>query len=152
LGVNDTQFCLTSGTGVQLAVSLLLSLASVLPEQVLSKEFYIRLGGQIVAVESYLYVSDGKGAADVSGSTSCCIVAAADFAPRSRRLCRAWDAGSLYGTTRTGGATGFGVVYQLDAAGRETVLYNFTGGADGGEPTTGVIRDSAGNLYGTTAN
>ena len=30
-----------------------------------------------------------------------------------------------------------------------TVLYNFTGGADGGFPNAGVIRDSAGNLYGT---
>jgi len=32
------------------------------------------------------------------------------------------------------------------------VLYSFTGGADGGYPTAGVIRDSAGNLYGTTSN
>ncbi len=31
-----------------------------------------------------------------------------------------------------------------------TVLYTFTGGTDGGEPYAGVIRDRAGNLYGTT--
>ena len=42
------------------------------------------------------------------------------------------------------------MVYKLDPAGHETVLYNFTGGADGGDPAGGVIRDSAGNLYGTT--
>ena len=30
------------------------------------------------------------------------------------------------------------------------MLYSFTGGADGGYPKSGVIRDSAGNLYGTT--
>ena len=30
------------------------------------------------------------------------------------------------------------------------MLYSFTGGADGGRPYGGVIRDSAGNLYGTT--
>ena len=30
------------------------------------------------------------------------------------------------------------------------VLHNFTGGADGGTPYAGVIRDSAGSLYGTT--
>ena len=30
------------------------------------------------------------------------------------------------------------------------VIYNFTGGADGAVPTTGLAIDSAGNLYGTT--
>jgi len=30
------------------------------------------------------------------------------------------------------------------------VLYNFTGGADGGQPYAGVIRDPAGSFYGTT--
>src|ERR1019366_5123533 len=59
-------------------------------------------------------------------------------------------AGNLYGTTVNGGAAGWGVVFKLDTAGRQTVLYNFTGGADGGNPSGGVIRDSAGNLYGTT--
>src|SRR5271169_6202502 len=29
------------------------------------------------------------------------------------------------------------------------VLYNFTGGQDGGHPSAGVSRDAAGNLYGT---
>src|ERR1022692_1881474 len=59
------------------------------------------------------------------------------------------SAGNLYGTTNHGGAANAGVVYKVDTAGRQTVLYRFTGGADGGGPTTGVIRDSAGNLYGT---
>jgi uncharacterized repeat protein (TIGR03803 family) len=58
---------------------------------------------------------------------------------------------NLYGTTTSGGARGFGVVYKLDPSGHETVLHNFTGGADGGVPYAGVIRDAAGNLYGTTA-
>src|SRR5215467_3323575 len=31
-----------------------------------------------------------------------------------------------------------------------TVLYTFTGGTDGGWPYSGVILDTAGNLYGTT--
>jgi uncharacterized repeat protein (TIGR03803 family) len=65
------------------------------------------------------------------------------------------SAGNLYGTTEYGGAAPFnagsGVVYKLDTSGQETVLYSFTGGADGGTPTAGVIRDSAGNLYGTTS-
>jgi uncharacterized repeat protein (TIGR03803 family) len=59
-------------------------------------------------------------------------------------------AGNLYGTTYLGGSAGWGVVYKLDTTGHESVLYTFTGGSDGGEPYAGVIRDSAGNLYGTT--
>jgi uncharacterized repeat protein (TIGR03803 family) len=60
------------------------------------------------------------------------------------------SAANLYGTTFNGGTSGYGVVYEVDSAGSETVLYNFTGGADGSNPYAGVIRDSAGNLYGTT--
>ena len=62
------------------------------------------------------------------------------------------SAGNLYGTANSGGTAGGGVVYKLDPAGNYTVLYNFTGGADGGRPFAGVIRDSAGNLYGTTTS
>jgi len=60
------------------------------------------------------------------------------------------QSGNLYGTTEGGGASNAGVVFKLDPSGQETVLYSFTGGADGGNPFAGVISDSAGNLYGTT--
>jgi uncharacterized repeat protein (TIGR03803 family) len=60
------------------------------------------------------------------------------------------SAGNLYGTASSGDPSNAGVVYELDTAGHETVLYSFTGGADGAFPEAGVIRDSAGNLYGTT--
>lgn len=65
-------------------------------------------------------------------------------------------AGNVYGTTVFGGryqncnVDACGVVFKLDAVGKETVLHNFTGGADGGGPGAGVIRDSVGNLYGAT--
>jgi uncharacterized repeat protein (TIGR03803 family) len=65
------------------------------------------------------------------------------------------SAGNLYGTTLFGGAYGTGVMYELTLSGgswTETVLYNFTGGADGGSPASGVIFDTAGNLFGTTVN
>ena len=58
--------------------------------------------------------------------------------------------GNLYGTTSYGGAHGHGMIYELDSAGNETVLYNFTGGSDGGIPEGSLLRDAAGNLYGTT--
>ena len=61
------------------------------------------------------------------------------------------SAGNLYGTTNYGGASGAGVVYTVDTSSHQTILYSFTGGPDGGGPLAGVIRDSAGNLYGTTA-
>ncbi len=60
------------------------------------------------------------------------------------------SSGNFYGSTFYGGAWGFGVVFKLDTAGDETVPYAFTGGADGANPSAGVIRDSAGDLFGTT--
>jgi uncharacterized repeat protein (TIGR03803 family) len=60
------------------------------------------------------------------------------------------SAGNLYGVTESGGASGQGVVFKLDPSGQETVLYAFTGGADGAVPTASLTRDASGNLYGTT--
>ena len=60
--------------------------------------------------------------------------------------------GNLYGTTEAGGASGAGTVFKVDKSGTHTVLYSFKGGSDGANPYVGVIRDAAGNLYGTTAN
>jgi len=57
---------------------------------------------------------------------------------------------NFYGTTLQGGASGAGVVFQLKENGKEKVLYNFTGGADGAQPYAGLVQDSTGNLYGTT--
>jgi uncharacterized repeat protein (TIGR03803 family) len=67
------------------------------------------------------------------------------------------DAGNFYGTTGQGGQDGChpyhgcGTVFQLAPDGTETVLYAFAGGRDGAVPFSGLIRDEAGNLYGTTA-
>src|SRR3954447_19867917 len=62
-------------------------------------------------------------------------------------------AGNLYGTSVQGGTHGGGTVWQLhptrDGSRNHAVLYNFTGGTDGGEPYKGVTLDAAGNLYGT---
>jgi uncharacterized repeat protein (TIGR03803 family) len=59
-------------------------------------------------------------------------------------------AGNLYGTTAAGGASGQGTVFKLSKTGKETVLYSFTGGTDGGYPHAGLVRDAAGQLYSTT--
>jgi uncharacterized repeat protein (TIGR03803 family) len=67
--------------------------------------------------------------------------------------------GNFYGTTTLGGSdrslcggTGCGIVYKVSQAGKETILYNFTGSSDGQNPYAGLTRDAAGNLYGTTAS
>jgi uncharacterized repeat protein (TIGR03803 family) len=66
--------------------------------------------------------------------------------------------GNLYGTTFGGGSglgyAGYGTVFELYPNGSgdwdETVLYTFTGGADGGNPIfSSLMFDKMGNLYGT---
>jgi uncharacterized repeat protein (TIGR03803 family) len=64
--------------------------------------------------------------------------------------------GNLYGTTVVGGkhsrgsASG-GTVFKLTKTGKETVIYSFTGNADGAIVEAGLVWDAKGNLYGTTA-
>jgi hypothetical protein len=41
-------------------------------------------------------------------------------------------------------------VFEVNASGTETVLYNFTGHSDGTGPMGGLVRDGAGNFCGTT--
>jgi uncharacterized repeat protein (TIGR03803 family) len=63
--------------------------------------------------------------------------------------------GNLYGTTLGGGATGNGTVYKMapngDGTWTETILYSFqSNGVDGINPSSSLIFDSSGNLYGVT--
>jgi uncharacterized repeat protein (TIGR03803 family) len=64
--------------------------------------------------------------------------------------------GNLYGTAKKGGANGYGMLFRLAPDGSFSVLHDFTGlsttGPDGAYPETSLVRDSAGNLYGTTFN
>jgi hypothetical protein len=76
--------------------------------------------------------------------------------------------GTLFGTTELGGhgncvffGSGCGIVFNLKPSATvcksalcpwtATVLYEFTGHSDGGEPGTGDLNfDQSGNVYGTT--
>lgn len=64
------------------------------------------------------------------------------------------NSGNLYGVMIGGGPNGFGVVYELSPAGSgwtERAIHAFTDeGNDGMGPQSGLIKDSAGNLYGAT--
>ena len=65
------------------------------------------------------------------------------------------SSGNLYGTTQNGGTNGFGTVFELvNSSGTysEKVLHSFTNSnGDGASPFAGLIMDTSGNLYGTTA-
>lgn len=60
------------------------------------------------------------------------------------------DSGNLYGTTRAGGTNYEGTVFEV-AKGNNTIttLASFKG-SNGAYPSTGLVMDSDGNLYGTT--
>lgn len=61
------------------------------------------------------------------------------------------SAGDLYGTTWAGGPYDAGTVYEIDAGGKENVLYSFTGFDDGNEPMAGVA-DMGPAVEGTTTS
>ncbi len=62
-------------------------------------------------------------------------------------------AGNIYGTAGSGGAYGYGAVFELtpsvDGTYNYISLHDFTGGQDGAGPRSEIVFDTAGNLYGT---
>jgi len=67
--------------------------------------------------------------------------------------------GNVYGTAGIGGGnldqgpdTGCGVVFQITPSGSYKILHAFKGGSEGAFPQGSVVRDAAGNLYGTTTS
>jgi uncharacterized repeat protein (TIGR03803 family) len=66
------------------------------------------------------------------------------------------EKGDFYSSTTEGGTPegggciyGCGTVFKLNKSHKESVLYAFTGKADGSAPDGSLVRDRAGNLYGT---
>jgi uncharacterized repeat protein (TIGR03803 family) len=60
--------------------------------------------------------------------------------------------GNLYGTCSASlqQPESWGTAFKLDPTGKITILHTFSGKPDGAIPSSGLIRDAAGNLYGTT--
>jgi len=87
-------------------------------------------------VESVLHAFTGTG---VGGD---------GYSPRSGLT--AMGNGLFYGTTAGGGAYGYGTVYSITQAGAYSIIYSFTGNADGSNPYSGLVRGKAGVVYGAT--
>jgi uncharacterized repeat protein (TIGR03803 family) len=65
------------------------------------------------------------------------------------------NTGTLYGTTSGGGAYGKGTVFRLTPRHGvyfESVIWSFGSGADGANPSEGLVADSSGALYGATTS
>jgi uncharacterized protein YceK len=66
------------------------------------------------------------------------------------------DGKNLYGTTTSAAPADTGIIFELTPPSSgsgpwtERVLYTFKGGSDGYNPMGSLVRDSKGNLYGTT--
>jgi hypothetical protein len=65
------------------------------------------------------------------------------------------DQHNLYSATEQGGNVGFGngTIFELtreQTGWTENILYNFAGGTDAMRPLGGLVRDTTGNLYGTS--
>jgi uncharacterized repeat protein (TIGR03803 family) len=62
--------------------------------------------------------------------------------------------GNLYGTSTGGGVDNPGTIFKIARASgggwQETVLYSFTAGDDGAYPSSDVVLDPSGRIYGTT--
>jgi len=85
-------------------------------------------GGTFKVLHSFAGGTDG-------GNSSAALIAGRD--------------GILYGTTQRGGTAGYGTVFEIDLAGRESVIYSFQGGTDGVDPE-GPLVFKDGDLYGLT--
>ena len=66
--------------------------------------------------------------------------------------------GTLFGTTSAGGSSsnctgGCGTVFSVvPGSGRDSILHSFTGPGDGANPTSELLEDGLGDLFGTTQN
>jgi len=72
------------------------------------------------------------------------------FAPNSPLLLDA--NGKFYGTTGSQGPGGYGTVFSITKTGVFSVIHSFSNTGDGAQPTGNLVQDSAGVIYGGTAN
>jgi uncharacterized repeat protein (TIGR03803 family) len=126
-------------------------------------------GGLVPGIDGNFYGTTAYGGADCSGGYDCgtvfritpkgelaklhsfCSQAnCADGAQPDGGLVQAID-GNFYGTTRLGGANGYGTVFKITSNGQLTTLHSFNPTNNGFYPYAALIQGTDGNFYGTTA-
>jgi uncharacterized repeat protein (TIGR03803 family) len=125
------------------------------------------LEGLVQATDGYLYGTTRQGGAQGEGTvfkitpvgtlttlySFCSQSDCTDGGMPYAGLAQATD-GNFYGTTTQGGAHSVGTIFKITPGGTLTTLYSFcsqSGCRDGYEPFAGLVQDTNGNLYGTTA-
>jgi uncharacterized repeat protein (TIGR03803 family) len=109
--------------------------------------------GNIYGTTSFEGASDAGTIFEVTNTGYFLVLASFDFSNGSGPSELAVDAqGNLYGATEHGGVYGYGDIFELPSGSSTLkVLYSFTGGSDGSKPVGGLVRDTQGDLYGTTS-
>lgn len=107
-------------------------------------------GGGANGNDGTIFKIDAKGNYTVLHSFSCAVKDDGCFPWLAPMIMDA--KGNLFGVTFFGGsAGGYGTAYEFDTSSNKLkVLYSFSGGADGGEPSGALLADGSGNFYGTT--
>jgi len=98
----------------------------------------------------FLFLSVAASAQTYSFSTLANFPPARTKGPQFAQEITIDPAGNIYGTSQQGGTHGDGTVFKVTLSGVLSTVYNFAGGSDGADPVLGIVRDSAGNLYGVT--
>lgn len=118
------------------------------------------LAGMILSTNGYLYGTTSVGGASSAGtvwsmnpngalSNFFSFTGGLDGATPAVTLARSTD-GSLYGSTKDGGASGLGNIFRITPQGTLTNLYSFSGGVDGASLGGPLIELSDANFYGTS--
>jgi uncharacterized repeat protein (TIGR03803 family) len=118
--------------------------------------FYALGGGTVFAVNNdgtgfATLHSFGFGAINPPTNSSCESCGGFTNSDGARPNSLALDGNTLYGTTEYGGSFAAGTVFRLNTDGTGfTILHNFTGSGDGGDPGAGLVL-SGNTLYGATS-
>ena len=118
--------------------------------------------GKLVAIKDVLVGTTTQGGNPGWGTIFACTLAGKEHIVHSFKASTSdgaypFDAlteynGKYYGTTKEGGAIGYGAVFALSTSGKEGLVYSFKGGnKDGAYPYAGLT-ELNGVLYGVTAN